>query len=1814
MVSFYYSSFRHWGHPFLDYFEGLTILHKQVTADSKINQDYADLLASDLAYKVLSHEFHKQKRWHIDLNLLDPANPLYSHVRNNTWPTNKQILDFGPNWHKLPLTPCYELPIGIDPSVLFADKSHSMNRREVLDFIVLNPGKPIPSQKVLKTAIQTQNLNLNEFLSNINEHGLPLDDLIIGLKGKEREVKRCGRFFSLMSWNLRLYFVITEYLIKKFYVPLFNGLTMADDYTSVIKKLLDRTKGQGENSYQYITFANHFDYSKWNNTQRGQANNPVFKVMGQFVGMPNLFVRTHEFFEQSIIYYNDRADLMVVNNNILENSTNHIVCWNGQKGGLEGLRQKGWSVVNLLVIERESKIRNTLVKVLAQGDNQVICTYYKLPNDLKQQAYQEEIPHIHLNNKEIVNSIIRGTQSLGLIVNSDETLTSADYLNYGKVILFRGQFIPLNLKRWSRVTCTTNDQIPSIVNIMSTVATNALTATQHSKSIFPGIINYCFFSMFCLWFLHLHDPLLESDVEELDVYTLSQDTIFEIFTNILFKDPSIGGSSGVSLTRFLIRQFPDPVTESLSFWKIVHENTSNEHLKMICVKNGYPDLIQKDNVNLNKLLENPMSLNIPKGLDATTLLRDAVRQQLFQYTDQIENQLFRESVTYLKEEETALNDFLDTIKPLFPRFLSEFKASTFIGITESIVGLFQNSRTIRQIFRKKFSTEVGLLLRESEKRSIKRFTTINRYNVTQMWDCSSEQADFLRTLSWGSEVIGTTIPHPIEMLGRVTKETVNCPECALGPYKSCYISVIYPYGFSTEIGQRGPLPPYLGSRTSESTSLFQPWEKEVEAPLLNKSMKLRNAIQWFVPKSSFLSKSITNNLKSLTGLDWNEIEISFERTGSAIHRFHCSRQSPGGYASVNPNLLSYVFVTSDTLGELNLINHDFMYQSLLLYSQISSIETNILSTETYFHHFHIDCSKCIREIDNITIDSTLVYEPHDVSDIVSRMSGFQPSWIQRIPQIEIKEGNWENLSCKEQSFHIGISQGTVFSLYILNNEPGVWDQSLFPETVTKYIVKKYYLLGLLQGLIMGGSFISTYHRELYDRSRPIRAAIGSTEYLISRLINSPHFIPSLHNWNFHTFATYIPHRLPPSYPSNKRDLGSFLVSYFHFHISKRTLLSKPYRSWSKNLWIFSDFRTGKWIGLMLACHYLRDIYYQGNLSSSRISRINEVKDIITFFLQYNKTQTISTIKADHIYPKMQKLARRALGCSSEVRHAVKKMIGEDLKYDLLEEYEEDIEQKAEYVWGPEYIGSIKSILVKFEHDKPNYDIPPVPYILDPLISGLRLGQLSTGAHYKIRAIIARIKGVKDILCGGDGSGGMSAAALRFFQNSKLIFNSLMNPTDNSFMGVKPSPPAALAGMCSGIKTRCVNLNSCWNEPSDLTLKKTWINFINLKHKFDLSINLGIFDMETKNIDPFCLIMENLLTYSQTLFNSQCYIIIKVYGSLFKYPKYLNIINRLGSMFQEIIATYTNISSSFTSEFYLVCKNQLSCPLHPNYITQSSICMILTSCYANQTLPSEFKRALSLKKHNLLMGIPYNLVPSITDELFSILLQIGLESGVSKLVTAHIEDEVDSENILSFIMIILIMGSNSIISTTESSVYVKNVPSFEHLQIHYSLFIGCWVSLAWILENYMIYQTVHWWIEHKVYYGFEFTKTKYGHQIKWNWNKGKIGKNLHKPSKLHLSSELIRLFSRLSKNQKSPGTSFNFIYTAVDEILDKYNKGLTFTHLVKNTGLFSFLPIQESTLEEAEIQTSQETIPIIQTSDLLQHLTNIQEVETQSWSS
>lgn len=307
-----FGSFRLWGHPIIDYKEGLKALRTQCRIPKEIDESYARQLADDFSYLVIKDHYRKTGQWAIEET--GAPRVLRQFIREGRWPPAKLIRTSNISWSQLNKNFFfYDVPSDIPLSQLYSDKSFSMTRSELRTHLYKDnaTSNPIPSRRVLEELLKRPTINPREFAEKINNHGLPDDDLIIGLKEKERELKRIGRFFTLMSWNLREYIVLTEYLIKKFYLPLFDGVTMSDGLSTIFKKMIQVTSGQSsDENRSTITYANHIDYEKWNNHQRGPAVNPVFTEMGKFFGLPNLFSRTHEFFEKSLIYYTGRPDLI----------------------------------------------------------------------------------------------------------------------------------------------------------------------------------------------------------------------------------------------------------------------------------------------------------------------------------------------------------------------------------------------------------------------------------------------------------------------------------------------------------------------------------------------------------------------------------------------------------------------------------------------------------------------------------------------------------------------------------------------------------------------------------------------------------------------------------------------------------------------------------------------------------------------------------------------------------------------------------------------------------------------------------------------------------------------------------------------------------------------------------------------------------------------------------------------------------------------------------------------------------------------------------------------------------------------------------------------------------------------------------------------------------------------------------------------------------------------------------------------------------------------------------------------------------------
>lgn len=1743
-----YGSFRHWGHPFINYIEGLKALHENVTIPKNIDASYANALASDLARKILSKKFQKESKWYVDINQLSPDHTFYHIIKANTWPSLDHIRAFGDHWHELPLIKCFDIPDVIDPSNIYADKSHSPQLSEILKHVMSGSKEPIRSKKVLETFLRSSSTDWTEFLQRINDEGLTIEDLVIGLTGKEREIKWKGRFFSLMTWNLREYFVVTEYLIKEFILPFFNDITMADDQTTVTRKMLERTKGQGDESYEQITIANHLDYEKWNNHQRAEGNNPVFRVMGQFFGYPKLIERTHEFFQKSQVYYKDRPDLMVVKDGKLENKTDLLVSWRGQLGGFEGLRQKGWSVVNLLAVERSGAVRNTDVSALAQGDNQVIITKFKTADWRNEEELISCLQRIVRNNQQIMDSIKRGTEKLGLIINKEETIQSGNLLVYGKNIVYRGCLLGLEEKRLSRVTCMTNDQMPTMGNMLSTVTTNCLTVAHSSKDPINSMCSFNWLANFARSLMEIHNPALRKSLREA---IPNEPDLDSPYFHILFMylDPSLGGVGGMSLTRFLVRQFPDPVTESLSFWKIIYENTQDAGLKSIACSVGNPKLGRDNLKSFERLIEDPVSLNIPSSISAKTLIQEEIKKNLIKEGSRIKNHIVRNAICHQVAEGIKFITYLRDIKPCFPRFLSEFKEATYDGLASKVIGLFENSRTIRRVFQEKLGEKVDMVIQVSEICSTVNLLKIMKRYTSSIWRCSTEHADQLRSASWRRKIVGATIPHPIELIGAYGSGVLSCVHCREGGKHMGYVAAVIPLSFDPKGFDRGPHEPYLGSYTSETTGLVQPWEKVSNVPFIKRAMDMRNSIGWCVGPDDPLAQTLLENIRAITNQDPGPVTSDYYRTGCPVHRFSCSRVSSGGFLAHSPIYATWMSISTDPLNH-SLDpdkNYTFMFQPCLLYAQGVAGARHTVDPKPHTVHCHVKCLTCLQEAEDVSLHSDSIYQFADVSEELNNWKPAGTEWIREVPTLQVSRGDWETLSTEGQSFYIGSIQGFMFGELYSRNDSDKQKDTLFPYTLHNQLLPHHFLSGVLCGLVRASCLALLHRKSLTQRGLHWEIIECNLLVRICALVRNPKFLKIMEDPEMITELMTVSHRMSPGFPTRDVDAGNSIKAYLKTiwvrHFKSQKAYCPPY----PGSWIFSEFTSAGTGGVYILSSYVSFLMLTSTYTKDTKEKIRELSGVV------QKVRSKTEFDRKYIVSHGP-----VWGCDRETRHCSK-----DIKSKLKLRYPD-----TRLTFGQEYSGTVTSVTVRYDHESRKRVPIEVPRIQCPLISGLRIARLATGSHYKLRCLLHHLKlSVQDAICAGDGSGGWGSCILRQYRTARLIFNSLMDFKNFRVNGVTPNPPSAIYHLGEEYARRCVNLQDAWENPSDLSDSSTWRYFLELKRLKGLRINFISIDMECRNPEVSEKVERQIQVYVPQLLDRDGVLIYKTYAHrLWNIDR--DALTTIGPYFEKVSLHQTQFSSSFTSEVYIVFESPRKTKLGPKYPDWCEISDFIRNLYCFREPQSEFDRARKIAMEvgsELTMGVDANLLPKPTHELTDLLLGIGITNQHVILISQQMDSLLPDQG-GEFGVYLLVLLSILAFPVSDPTEFRPSPPSDQRCLGALSVMVGIgyWLSLVWNCRD--IFLTVQSLVDNGIalYYDILVGKLPSGGKVyRFDWSLSQ-SRSMHKFLRLDSKMSIIGSTIRLLKHQFLARTGRRKPQLAID-MFSKHRFRVTWREALQRTG-------------------------------------------------
>nr|QMP81799.1 RNA-dependent RNA polymerase [Hemipteran rhabdo-related virus OKIAV30] len=982
-ISQLYGLFRIWGHPTINGVTAAAKLQSSACKHRAINYVVIDKILCKFKEKFCLNYYKKHKTWPSLLIEEHSTGYLCSQIQLNRRVDIRhkdyELMD----WSYISSDVTFSIDPKFNLGELISDKALS-HVKTLLEYEI-NLGS-IGRSEDRAVLVQWLHSTLQDpiaFLLDVDLNGFSEEDQVTGAYPKEQENKAEARLFGLLTLRKRMYVVLTEALIAEYILKYFPEITMMDDEITLIKKMHQATDSKRSKN-RGITKSVHlsFDFQKWNSNMRKEETLGIFHFIDGLFGFSNCIARTHEMFHPGFIYIADSVILPELNDEgHLKTSS---ICWDNHYGGIEGLRQKGWTLFTIILIELCADELDLSYELMGQGDNQVLKLNFS--SDLTD-------PYIKHRVAEFLRQFDKLLETIGPPLKLEETWSSSNLYVYGKYIILNGTPLPMSLKRICKMTSLSNEGIPTLESALSSITANASAALSRDTNLLLIFSIYSFslaetynshldFSPTCKSGLHntMRREYLKfripKQARSTEVKCLPMPILKPFVTNwnsdyiiaLMLFTRALGGYPIQLLNMFLTRGFPDPVTNSIAGIKQIYPKTQgNLRIMIENIMSGDLD----SEVRPIMLCQDPTSINWIHPSGPGEQIKRTIFNALptFQW---IRNPVFKNYLESASQDQTELANYLYLMDPLMPRLCKEVLAATVVGSSYDSISRITKTNTMVKILNNE-NIALRSLVVKSEK---------NYYNSVQVrllmrgshiWEpdlCATWLADYWRTTGWGKQVIGSTVAAPIEAFkGTVT----NGEQCFMHqeiPNNQGYILAKTIDGFQEGKQEGwpfcGPILPYLGSNTVEKVQSHGKMMAANVPNMAKTALKLQNTIGWICERGSNLANLLQSLLSAISDIDPNLLAPPKESiSGSAVHRFQDRSTTHGGSLPILFTPATYIYLSTNSLVEYakGTTNVNLHFQALLC-SIITSINEvpGSINNSAISYHIHTDCVRCITAI------------------------------------------------------------------------------------------------------------------------------------------------------------------------------------------------------------------------------------------------------------------------------------------------------------------------------------------------------------------------------------------------------------------------------------------------------------------------------------------------------------------------------------------------------------------------------------------------------------------------------------------------------------------------------------------------------------------------------------------------------------------------------------------------------------------------------------------------------------------------------------
>ncbi|AWY11040.1 RNA-dependent RNA polymerase [Sclerotinia sclerotiorum negative-stranded RNA virus 7] len=537
-------------------------------------------------------------------------------------------------------------------------------------------GQKDETRRLLQKTIELHHIDMIALIERFRKGQFNEEELVIELTQKERELKIAARCFCKLTYNVRLFFTYTEWLLKKqfmgHYMP---QQTMTMSNTETKQRLYNLTRGAKAKNRTFL----EVDYSRWNLRMRHTTVDPIAEILNDIFGLPGLFTQAHRFFERATVVMTDKHSLPAGADPDVPVTRWPVsdLVWRGtHEGGFEGIQQALWTTFTIAMMYWVLYDQNLAFIMAGQGDNQVfVLTFDESVEDSAHQLRKL------LAIMEVRCSFLNHT------VKPEECIDSQTVLTYSKDIYVDGNHVLYNLKFAARSFRREEVDIPSLSTEISSISASAVACADNVYET-PRAIFWKTYQT--LRFLSNRRSSKNYEPEHVSLSKLLLNKKLLKFAILL--PGSLGGLPTMSWTRFFIKGEVDDLSWDVpAILTLAKEDPIFGWDMALLLEGNYTS----SKPNLQQLILDPHSIPVERPKDLKRLVKDAIAQRLPALT---KNEWLYQLISDKDDAAgRSLMETLATARPFYPEIMHDIYALSPSGIRDAMLARFTLTRTISNI-------------------------------------------------------------------------------------------------------------------------------------------------------------------------------------------------------------------------------------------------------------------------------------------------------------------------------------------------------------------------------------------------------------------------------------------------------------------------------------------------------------------------------------------------------------------------------------------------------------------------------------------------------------------------------------------------------------------------------------------------------------------------------------------------------------------------------------------------------------------------------------------------------------------------------------------------------------------------------------------------------------------------------------------------------------------------------------------------------------------------------------------------------------